>query len=51
RATTFAAPAAELAFALAERLDARIATDALAKLYEDVELPLSRVLAAMERKG
>jgi DNA polymerase-1 len=51
RATTFAAPAAELAFALAERLDARVATDALAKLYEDVELPLSRVLAAMERKG
>jgi DNA polymerase-1 len=51
RATTLAAPAAELAFALSQRLDARVATDALAKLYEDVELPLSRVLASMERKG
>jgi DNA polymerase-1 len=51
RATTFAAPQAELAFALAERLDPRVKDEGLGKLYEDVELPLSRVLAAMERKG
>ena len=51
RATTFAAPQAELAFAIAERLDVRIVKDGLAKLYEEVELPLSRVLASMERKG
>lgn len=51
RATTFGAPPAELSFVLAERLDARVAQDGLGKLYEDVELPLSRVLASMERKG
>ena len=51
RATTFAAPPAELALALAERLDRRVATDGLTKLYEGLELPLSRVLASMERKG
>jgi DNA polymerase-1 len=51
RATTFAAPAAELALAVSERLDARVASDNLGKLYEEVELPLSRVLASMERKG
>ncbi|HSO41075.1 MAG TPA: 5'-3' exonuclease H3TH domain-containing protein, partial [Labilithrix sp.] len=51
RATTFAAPQAELSLALAERLDRRIVQDGLGKLYEDVELPLSRVLASMERKG
>ncbi|HSO36003.1 MAG TPA: DNA polymerase, partial [Labilithrix sp.] len=51
RATTFAAPQAELSLALAERLDRRIVKDGLGKLYEEVELPLSRVLASMERKG
>ncbi|MDB4936598.1 MAG: polymerase, partial [Labilithrix sp.] len=51
RATTFAAPQAELAFALSEQLDPRVAEQGLGKLYEDVELPLSRVLASMERKG
>jgi DNA polymerase-1 len=51
RATTFAAPAAELALAVSDRLDARVANDGLGKLYDDVELPLSRVLASMERKG
>jgi DNA polymerase I len=51
RATTFGAPPAELALALAERLDARVAQDGLGKLYQEVELPLSRVLASMERKG
>ncbi len=51
RATTYAAPQAELALALAERLDPRVESEGLGKLYEEVELPLSRVLAAMERKG
>jgi len=51
RATTYAAPQAELALALAERLDPRIEGEGLGKLYREVELPLSRVLASMERKG
>ena len=51
RATTYAAPLAELALSLAERLDPRVAQDGLGDLYEKVELPLSRVLAAMEQKG
>ena len=51
RATTFAAPQAELAFAIADRLDARVVKDGLGSLYQDLELPLSRVLASMERKG
>lgn len=51
RATMYAAPQAELALALAERLDPRVASDGLGDLYENVELPLSRVLAAMEQKG
>ncbi len=51
RATTFAAPQAELALDVALRLDERVAEEGLGKLYDDVELPLSRVLAAMERRG
>ena len=51
RATSFAAPPAELAVALVDRLDGRVASDGLGALYEDIELPLSRVLAAMERRG
>lgn len=51
RATTIAAPQAELAFEVSARLDPRVGQDGLTKLYEDVELPLSRVLAAMERRG
>ena len=53
RATTFEGPQAELALSVAQRLDQRVATDAygLGKVYTDVELPLSRVLSAMERKG
>jgi DNA polymerase-1 len=51
RATGFAGPPAELALALAERLDARVRQEGLGKLYDEVELPLSRVLAAMEQKG
>jgi DNA polymerase I len=51
RATTYAAPQAELSLSLSERLDTRVAQDGLGDLYENVELPLSRVLAAMEQKG
>jgi DNA polymerase I len=51
RASTYAAPPAELALALSERLDPRVAHDGLGELYEKVELPLSHVLAAMEQKG
>jgi len=51
RATTYAAPLAEIAVSLAERLDPRVAQDGLGELYENLELPLSRVLAAMEQKG
>jgi DNA polymerase-1 len=51
RATTYAAPYAELALALSLRLDPRVAEEGLGKLYGEVELPLSRVLASMERKG
>jgi DNA polymerase I len=51
RASTYAAPPAELALALAERLDPRVANEGLGELYEKVELPLTHVLAAMERKG
>jgi DNA polymerase-1 len=51
RATTYAAPQAELAVALAERLDPRVAETGLGELYDAIELPLSRVLAAMEAKG
>lgn len=51
RAATYAAPQAEMAFAVAARLDPRLASEGLEKLYRDVELPLSRVLASMERKG
>lgn len=51
RATTYAAPPAELALAIAERLDPRVAQNGLGQLYEDVELPLTHVLAAMEQRG
>ncbi len=51
RATTYSAPWAEHALSLAKRLDARIQGEGLGKLYDDVELPLSHVLASMERKG
>jgi DNA polymerase-1 len=51
RATTYVAPIAEYAVALAERLEPRVASEGLGYLYEEVELPLLRVLAAMEQKG
>ena len=51
RATTYAAPQAELALSLAHRLDPRVEQDGLGKLYGQLEIPLERVLAKMERKG
>lgn len=51
RATTYAAPQADYAVSLVARLDPRVEHDGLGKLYSDLELPLSRVLASMERKG
>ena len=51
RATTYAAPQAELALSLAERLDPRVRENGLGPLYDDVELPLTHILAAMEQKG
>jgi DNA polymerase-1 len=51
RATTYAAPQAELALSLAERIDPRVRENGMAKLYDEVELPLTHILAAMEQKG
>lgn len=51
RATTYAAPQAELALALSERIDPRVRENGMAKLYDEVELPLTHILAAMEQKG
>ncbi len=51
RASVFGGAPADLVLAIAERLDVRIASEGLDRLYKEVELPLSRVLASMERKG
>ncbi|MFO0740912.1 MAG: DNA polymerase I [Labilithrix sp.] len=51
RATTYAAPQAELALSLVERIDPRVRENGMAKLYDEVELPLTHILAAMEQKG
>jgi len=51
QATPVAAATAAYAFALSDALDARIDREGLGTLYRDVELPLSRVLGAMERRG
>lgn len=51
RASSYLAPHAELALALSARLEPRLASEGLADLYENLELPLSRVLAAMEQRG
>jgi DNA polymerase-1 len=51
RATSFAAPEAELALSLAARVDPRLAADGLKALMNDVEMPLERVLAAVETEG
>jgi DNA polymerase-1 len=50
-ATELAAPAAEACASLAKRLEPRLDSEGLAKLYRDVELPLARVLAQMELRG
>ena len=50
-ATDLCAPAVEAAVALARRVEPRLAAEGLGKLYDEVELPLSRVLARMERAG
>jgi len=51
RATSFGAAPAAIALSLAVRLDARLGAEGLGSLYEDLELPLSRVLSMMEQKG
>jgi DNA polymerase-1 len=51
RAATFAASDAELALALRERFEPRLAAEGLERLMRDVEMPLERVLAGMETHG
>jgi DNA polymerase-1 len=51
RAAEFAAPGAELALALRVRFEPRLAAEGLDRLMRDVEMPLARVLAAMEMRG
>jgi len=51
RATPFAAVDAEIALALRKRLEPRLAAEGLDGLMRDVEMPLARVLAAMETHG
>ena len=47
----WAAEEASVLLALAPRLSERLRRDELAPLFEDVELPLTAVLSAMEREG
>jgi DNA polymerase-1 len=51
RAATFAASDAELALALRDRFEPRLAAEGLERLMRDVEMPLERVLAGMETHG
>ena len=51
RATSLAAPGAELALALRARLEPRLAAEGLDALMRDVEMPLETVLADMEIRG
>jgi DNA polymerase-1 len=51
RAATFAGPDPELALALQARFEPRLAAEGLDKLMRDVEMPLARVLGAMEMRG
>ncbi|HEX3343055.1 MAG TPA: DNA polymerase I, partial [Polyangiaceae bacterium] len=51
RATGFAAPDPEVALALRARYEPRLAAEGLDALMRDVEMPLARVLAAMEMRG
>jgi len=49
--TTYAAEAADATLALGKLLRARLDSGGLASLHDTMELPLSRVLAVMERTG
>jgi DNA polymerase-1 len=51
KATQYAAAAVEACATLADRFEPRIRTEGLDSLLFDVELPLARVLAEMERTG
>jgi DNA polymerase-1 len=51
RAATFAAADAEIALALRARFEPRLAAEGLDRLLRDVEMPLERVLVAMEMHG
>jgi DNA polymerase-1 len=51
RAAAFAAPLAEVPLGVRARLEPRMAAEGLDRLMRDVEMPLSRVLAAMEMRG
>lgn len=51
RASSFAAAAAEVPLALREHFEPRLAAEGLDALMRDVEMPLARVLAAMEEAG
>jgi DNA polymerase-1 len=50
-ATDLCAPGIEATTTIARRLEPRLEAEGLAKLYNDVELPLARVLAKMELAG
>lgn len=51
RGATFAAADAEIALAVRARLEARLQAEGLDSLMRDVEMPLERVLAAIEMRG
>jgi DNA polymerase-1 len=51
RAASFAAADAELALEIRARLEPRLAAEGLHALMHDVEMPLERVLSAMELRG
>jgi DNA polymerase-1 len=50
-ATSFAGAAAEAVLAIEKRIEPRLAAEGLDGLMRDVEMPLERVLAAMETEG
>jgi DNA polymerase-1 len=51
RAARLAGAGAEVALALKTHLEPRLAAEGLDRLMQDVEMPLERVLASMERHG
>jgi len=51
RATALSAPEPEIALALADRYEPRLAAEGLDALMRDVEMPLVRVLAAIQMRG